>query len=84
MFYSVQEGSRYILSLTNQRSWFEVRRLQHHQQIKAHGQHMLNKTWLERGKSSDVIWSKEQMESLLNLYDNVFIVRILHFGGNNL
>ena len=33
---------------------------------------------------SDVIWSKEQMESLLNLYDNVFIVRILHFGGNNL
>jgi hypothetical protein len=34
--------------------------------------------------SSDVIWSKEQMESLLNLYDNVFIVRILHFGGNNL
>jgi hypothetical protein len=23
------------------------------------------------------------MESLLNLYDNVFIVRILHFGGNN-
>jgi hypothetical protein len=29
-------------------------------------------------------WSKEQMESLLNLYDNVFIVRILHFGGNNL
>jgi hypothetical protein len=35
-------------------------------------------------KSSDVIWSKEQMESLLNLYDNVFIVGILHFGGNNL
>jgi hypothetical protein len=27
-------------------------------------------------KSSDAIWSKEQMESLLNLYDNVFIVRI--------
>jgi hypothetical protein len=26
------------------RSWFEVRRLQHHQQIKAHGQHMVNKT----------------------------------------
>jgi hypothetical protein len=24
------------------------------------------------------------MESLLNLYDNVIIVRILHFGGNNL
>ena len=47
----------------------------------AHG----NKTWLERGKSSDVIWSMEQMEeSLLNLYDTVFIVRILHFGGNNL
>jgi hypothetical protein len=45
---------------------------------------MVNKTWLERKKSSDVIWSKEQMESLLNLYDNVFIVRILHFGGNNL
>jgi hypothetical protein len=37
MFYSVQQGSRYILSQTNQRSWFEVRRLQHHQQIKAHG-----------------------------------------------
>jgi hypothetical protein len=35
---------RYILSLTNQRSWFQVRRLQHHQQIKAHGQHMVNKT----------------------------------------
>ena len=51
MFYSVQQGSRYILSLTNQRSCFEVRRLQHHQQIKAYG-----KTWLERGKSSDVIW----------------------------
>jgi hypothetical protein len=33
-----------FLSLTNQRSWFEVRRLQHHQQIKAHGQHMVNKT----------------------------------------
>ena len=47
-FYSVQQGSRYILSLTNQRSWFEVRWLQHHQQIKAHGQHMVNKTWLER------------------------------------
>jgi hypothetical protein len=30
--------------------------------------------WKE-GKSSDVIWSNEQMESLLNLYDNVFIVR---------
>jgi hypothetical protein len=38
MFYSVQQGSRFILSLTNQRSSFEVRRLQHHQQIKAHGQ----------------------------------------------
>ena len=50
MFYSVQQGSRYILSLTNQRSWFEVRRLQHHQQIKAHSQHMVNKIWLERGK----------------------------------
>ena len=37
MLYSVQQGSRYILSQTNQRSWFEVRRLQHHQQIKAHG-----------------------------------------------
>jgi hypothetical protein len=35
-------------------------------------------------KGSDVIWSKEQMESFLNLYDNVFFVRILHFGGNNL
>jgi hypothetical protein len=23
---------------------FEVRRLQHHQQIKAHGEHMVNKT----------------------------------------
>ena len=45
---------------------------------------MVNKTWLERGESSDVIWSKEQMESLFNLYDNVFIVRFLHFGGNNL
>ena len=45
---------------------------------------MVNKTWLGRGKISDVIWSKEQMESLLNLYDTVFIVRILHFGGNNL
>ena len=45
---------------------------------------MVNKTWLESEKSSDVIWSKEQMESLLNVYDNVFIVRILHFGGNNL
>ena len=43
MFYSVQQGSRYILSLTNQRSWFEVRRLQHRQQIKAHGK----ETWLE-------------------------------------
>ena len=43
----VQLGSRYILSLANQRSWFEVRRLQHHQQIK-NGQHMVNKTWLER------------------------------------
>ena len=41
MFYSVQQGSWYILSLTNQRSSFEVRRLQHHQQIKAHGQHMV-------------------------------------------
>ena len=57
MFYSVLQGSRYILYLTNQRSWFEVRRLQYHQQIKAHGQHMVNKTWLEREKSSDVIWS---------------------------
>jgi hypothetical protein len=36
MFYSVQQGSRYILSLTNQRSWFEVRRFQYHQQIKSH------------------------------------------------
>jgi hypothetical protein len=45
---------------------------------------MVNKTWLESEKSSDVIWSKEQMESLLNLYANVLIVRILHFGGNNL
>ena len=35
-------------------------------------------------QGSDVIWSKEHMESLLNLYDNVFIVRILHFDGNNL
>ena len=43
-------------------SWFEVRRLQHHQQIKAHGQHMLNKHDGKGGKSSDVIWSKEQME----------------------
>jgi hypothetical protein len=50
MFYYVQQGSRYILSLTNQRSWFEIRRLQRHHQIKAHGQHMVNKTWLERGK----------------------------------
>jgi hypothetical protein len=34
-----------FLSLTNQRSSFEVRRVQHHhQQIKAHGQHMVNKT----------------------------------------
>jgi hypothetical protein len=39
-----KKGSRYSLSLTNQRSCFEVRRLQHHQQIKAHGQHMVNKT----------------------------------------
>ena len=45
---------------------------------------MVNKTWLERETNSDAIWSKEQMESLLNLYANVFIVRILHFGGNNL
>jgi len=37
IFYSVQQGSRYVLSQINQRSWFEVRRLQHHQQIKAHG-----------------------------------------------
>jgi hypothetical protein len=37
MFYSVQQGSRYILSLTNQRYWFEVRRLHNYQQIKAHG-----------------------------------------------
>jgi hypothetical protein len=50
MLYSAQQGSRYILSLTNQRSWFQVRRLQHHQQIKAHGQHKVNKTWLERGE----------------------------------
>ena len=45
---------------------------------------MVSKRWLEKGKSSDVIWSKEQMESLFKLYANVFIVRILHFGGNNL
>ena len=45
---------------------------------------MLNKHDGKGGKSSDVIWSKEQMESLFNLYDNVFIVRFLHFGGNNL
>jgi hypothetical protein len=32
-----------MLSLTNQRSWFEVKRLQHHQQIKAHAQHMVIK-----------------------------------------
>ena len=48
MFYSVQQGSRYIWSLTNQRSWFEVRRLQHHQQIKAHGQHMVNTSILNK------------------------------------
>jgi hypothetical protein len=39
-----KKKDRDSLSLTNQRSWFEVRRLQHHQQIKAHGQHMVNKT----------------------------------------
>ena len=38
---------------------------------------LLIKTW-------KLIWSKEQMESLLNLYDNVFIVRILQFGEDNL
>ena len=37
-----------------------------------------------KGENSDVIWSKEEMESLLNLYDNGFTVRILHFRGNNL
>ena len=63
MFYSVQQGSRYILSLTNQRFWFEVRRLQHHQQIKAHGQHMVKKHDWKGEKNSVVIWSKEQMES---------------------
>ena len=50
MFYSVQQGSGYILSLTNQRSWYEVRRLQHHQQIKAHGQHMVKKNMTGKGK----------------------------------
>jgi hypothetical protein len=83
MLYSVQQGSRYILSLTNQRSWIEVRRLQHHQQIKTHGQHMVKKNMTGKGEKV-VMFSKEQTESLLNLYDNVFIVRILHFGGNNL
>ena len=58
MFYSVHQGSRYILSLTNQRSWFEVRKLQHHQQIKAHGQHMVNKTWLERGKKVEMLFGQ--------------------------
>jgi hypothetical protein len=30
------------------RFWFEVRRLQHHQQIKAHGQHMVNTSILKK------------------------------------
>ena len=30
---------------------------------------MVNRTWLERETSSDVIWSKEQMDSLLHLYE---------------
>ena len=48
MFYSVQQGSWYVISLTNQRYWFEVRRLQHYQQIKAHGQHMVNTSILKK------------------------------------
>jgi len=39
------------------------------------------------GKGKKVVMlfgQKEQMESLLNVYDNVFIVRILHFGRDNL
>ena len=61
MFYSVQQGSRYILSLTNQRSSFEVRRLQHHLQIKAHCQHMVNKTWLKSGNKVVMLFGQRNI-----------------------
>jgi hypothetical protein len=44
----------------------KVSRLQHHQQIKTHGK---KKHGWKGKQSNDVIWSKEQMESLLNLYE---------------